>query len=161
MQRRAAGKYHSAGLWTNTCYSHPCIGERTSDAARRCLLEETSIDLQPKEIGSFLYRADFDNGLTEYEYDHVYIAEYDGPFCPNPEETEVMCWREISEIKAELRMAPQHFAAWFPTAFSLALSHHRQADNSENFIYCGNLPAVFARHESERVAGYTDGRFVP
>ena len=135
MQRRAAGKYHSAGLWTNTCCSHPRVGERTNDAARRRLLEEASVDLQPKEVGNFIYRVVFDNGLTEYEYDHVYIAEYDGPFCPNPEEAEEMCWREISEIKAELRTTPQYFAAWFPTAFSLALSHHRQADNSEKPLY--------------------------
>src|SRR6185503_16709121 len=78
MQQRAPGKYHSAGLWTNACCSHPRPGEKTEEAARRRLREELGFETALTEIFDFIYRAEFVNGLAEHEYDHVYVGEYDG-----------------------------------------------------------------------------------
>ena len=121
MQKRAAGKYHSAGLWANTCCSHPRVGETLCDAAKRRLFEEAGIELQPEEAGSFVYRAVFENGLTEFELDHVFTAEYDGDFKPDPDEAAEMCWKNIADIAEDMRAHPENYAPWFITAFLIAV----------------------------------------
>ena len=78
LQQRAMGKYHSPGLWTNACCSHPRPGEEVETAAFRRLKEEMGIETSLKKIFDFIYRTEFDNGLTEYEFDHVYIGTYPG-----------------------------------------------------------------------------------
>ena len=78
LQQRALNKYHSGGLWTNACCSHPMPGEKTEDAADRRLKEELGFETPLEKIFDFVYKAEFDNGLTEYEFDHVFAGEYEG-----------------------------------------------------------------------------------
>ncbi len=110
IQRRAAGKYHSAGLWANTCCSHPRVGETLQEAAAKRLLLECGIEkVTLREAGRFVYRAVFSNGLTEYESDHVLVGEYAGSFEANPE-----------EASALMLTAPERYAVWFFTALGMA-----------------------------------------
>lgn len=117
LQQRATGKYHSGGLWTNACCSHPRPGEETADAARRRLMEEMGFTIPIKKIFDFTYKASFENGLTEFEYDHVYAGEYDGPINANPDEVQNFSFKEIKEIKESLLSHPQKYTAWFHLAF--------------------------------------------
>lgn len=113
LQRRAAAKYHSPGLWTNTCCSHPRPGEDVDAAARRRLREEMGFDCEMEPAFSFVYRADVGQGLTEHEFDHVFLGRWDGE--PNPEPGEVDGWRWASPeaIEAEVRADPEAFTPWF------------------------------------------------
>lgn len=113
IQRRAFTKYHCPGLWANTCCSHPRSGEKTQDAAHRRLKEECGFITQLKEKFHFIYKADFDNGLTEYEFDHVFIGYYDGKVNPNPEEVAEVKWISIEDLKKDVKKNPQKYAAWF------------------------------------------------
>ena len=117
LQQRAQDKYHSGGLWTNTCCSHPLTGEDTLAASHRRLVEEMGFDCELKEVFSFTYRAEFDNGLTEHEFDHVLIGQYDGEI--QPDSTEVMNYKFASpdEIRFLLRTEPETFTHWFHIAF--------------------------------------------
>ncbi len=117
MQQRALTKYHSAGLWTNACCSHPMPGERTIDAAQRRLMEELGFEAPIEKIFDFTYKAEFDNGLTEHEFDHVFAGEYEGEIDANPDEVKDFSYKEISEIKNMLQEHPQKFTAWFHIAF--------------------------------------------
>ncbi len=112
LQKRAAGKYHSAGLWTNTCCSHPRPDESLQDAAQRRLLEEMGIDTPVERRFSFLYRASFENGLHEHELDHVFFGSWSGPAKPHPDEAED--WKYISseELDADMRRHPEHYTVW-------------------------------------------------
>lgn len=116
LQQRAAHKYHSGGLWTNACCSHPRPGEETADAAQRRLKEEIGFTVPLKKIFQFTYKASFENGLTEFEYDHVYAGEYDGDIDTNSEEVQDICFKEINEIKESLKSHPQKYTAWFHIA---------------------------------------------
>lgn len=114
LQRRALGKYHCGGLWTNTCCSHPGPGEDTEESARRRLREEMGIDAGPlEEIHSFLYRAPFPNGLTEYEYDHVYVAPYDGEISYDSGEVEEVRWIRLEDLMKEVEIRPEDYTPWF------------------------------------------------
>ena len=125
VQRRAAGKYHSAGLWANTCCSHPREGEPLAEAVLRRLEEECGIaGAEVQEAGSFVYRAVFPNGLTEYEVDHVFAGEYAGAFDPDPEEIAELRYAELPGLKKDMAAHPERYAAWFFTALGIA----------ENFI---------------------------
>lgn len=113
LQQRAAGKYHSALLWTNTCCSHPRPGESVSDAARRRLYEEMGIECTLEKAFSFIYTAGFDNGLTEHEYDHVFTGVSD--VVPMPDDNEVAAWKYISreELKKSVEAEPGLYTEWF------------------------------------------------
>ena len=115
LQKRAEGKYHSAGLWCNACCSHPRKGERTRDAVIRRAREELGIDVDPYELFHFTYYEDFGN-LAEYELDHVFLAQYEGELHPDPEEVGDLRWISIFELKKELEEHPERFAAWFQIA---------------------------------------------
>ena len=117
MQQRASGKYHSAGLWTNACCSHPQPGEKTEDAARRRLREELGFEIPLSEIFDFIYKAEFVNGLAEYEYDHVYVGEYDGDIRVDEGEVMDFCFRPMPEIRKLITDHPQNYTAWFLIAF--------------------------------------------
>ncbi len=117
MQQRALTKYHSAGLWTNACCSHPMPGEKTIDAAQRRLMEELGFEAPIEKIFDFTYKAEFDNGLTEHEFDHVFAGKYEGEIDVNPDEVKDFSYKEISEIKNMLQEHPQKFTAWFHIAF--------------------------------------------
>jgi isopentenyl-diphosphate delta-isomerase len=113
LQRRALGKYHCGGLWTNTCCSHPRPGEETIDAAHRRLKEEMGFDTELKEVTEFIYKAEFENGLTEYEYDHVFFGAYEGKI--KPDKKEVCDWKyiDIDELVKDVKNNPDNYTPWF------------------------------------------------
>ena len=145
IQQRAEGKYHSAGLWANSCCSHPRLGEEVLEAAARRLPEETGYtiaDLEGGEAGSdtaadgnaaaaleekgaFLYKADFDNGLTEHEFDHVLVGwlargKQDKAPAPNPEEASRMEFVDVEQVMQDVLRTPGKYAAWFMPALLIA-----------------------------------------
>jgi len=122
MQRRAAGKYHSPGLWSNTCCGHPRPGERTSTAARRRLAEEMGVDCCLTESFSFIYSADLGDGLREYELDHVLIGFSTTDPRPDPAEVEEWRWSEVDALRELLKAKPAAFSAWFAPAFERLVS---------------------------------------
>jgi len=113
LQKRVKEKYHSAGLWTNSCCSHPYPNETTQHAAHRRLQEEMSLTCLLKEKFSFIYKAELDNGLIEHELDHIFIGFSDAIPTPNP--SEVSEWRCISteDLKTEMSAFPNRFTEWF------------------------------------------------
>lgn len=117
LQQRADDKYHSPGLWTNACCSHPLPGEETRKAAERRLYEELGFNAELKELFSFTYRSDFENGLTEHEYDHVFTGIYDGDIHPDPKEVKDYCFMPMNRIADELKHEPTKFTSWFHIAF--------------------------------------------
>ncbi len=123
LQQRALHKYHSPGLWTNTCCSHPRPTETTVEAARRRCLEEMGIALSLKEIFSFVYKVDFENGLSEHEYDHVYIGRYEKDPRINKEEVMNYKWMTPQDIQKELLLHPDQYTAWFKICFEHVIPH--------------------------------------
>jgi isopentenyl-diphosphate Delta-isomerase len=117
LQRRALDKYHSAGLWTNTCCSHPTPGEDTLDAATKRLEEEMGFSVPLEKVFDFVYRADFSNGLTEHEFDHVFAGEYESEIRANPEEVMDYSYKTVADIRQLLNKHPEQFTPWFRLAF--------------------------------------------
>lgn len=117
LQQRASNKYHSANLWTNTCCSHPKPGELTKSAAHRRLQEEMGFDTPLEKAFDFVYKAPFDNGLTEYEFDHVFVGRYQGNIHPNPLEVKDYAFRTFENINQLIATAPTEFTSWFLIAF--------------------------------------------
>lgn len=117
LQRRAEKKYHSAGLWTNACCSHPKPGEQTLAAAERRLFEELGFSTRLNKAFEFIYIAPFDNGLTEHEFDHVFTGTYDGEVFPSTEEVSDYCFMTLPEIRNSLQSHPQKYTEWFKIAF--------------------------------------------
>lgn len=117
LQQRAAQKYHSPLLWTNTCCSHQRVSESNIEAGTRRLKEEMGITAPLKELFSFIYKAPFDNGLTEHELDHVMIGYYDGEPDINPEEVESWKWMGIEEVKEDMKQHPETYTVWFRIIF--------------------------------------------
>ncbi|MCC6371241.1 MAG: isopentenyl-diphosphate Delta-isomerase [Bacteroidia bacterium] len=116
LQRRALSKYHSAGLWTNTCCSHPRPGESTDSAASRRLMEEMGMDTQLHYKTSFIYKAPFDNNLTEHEFDHLFTGVSDKEPVINPEEVDSYKWMSPEEVKTQVAATPELFTVWFKIA---------------------------------------------
>ena len=119
LQQRAEGKYHSPGLWTNTCCSHPFPGEDTFAAAHRRLKEELGFTTPLQEIFYFTYRAEFDNGLIEHEYDHVYFGIYKGMIHPDPAEVNDFDYLTPDEVQVAIDNDPATFTPWFLIAFPM------------------------------------------
>jgi len=117
LQQRALDKYHSPGLWTNTCCSHQRDHESNIEAGKRRLLEEMGFSVELKEVTSFIYKAPFDNGLTEHEFDHVLVGHYNDDAKPNPEEVGQWKWMSLEAIKADMKVNPDHYTAWFKIIF--------------------------------------------
>jgi isopentenyl-diphosphate delta-isomerase len=117
LQQRATGKYHSGGLWTNACCSHPAPGEDTLNAALRRLQEELGFVTPVKKVFDFLYRAEFDNGLTEHEFDHVFTGEYEGPIDFNRDEVMNYCYMPLAQLRQSMLEKPENYTAWFHLAF--------------------------------------------
>ncbi len=113
LQRRAAGKYHSPGLWSNACCSHPRPGEAVINAAHRRLGEELGFDCELKHAFSFVYRAQLEAGLTEHEYDHVLFGQYSGVPEPDPTEADACTYEPEEVIRRALADNPEKFTAWF------------------------------------------------
>jgi isopentenyl-diphosphate Delta-isomerase len=116
LQKRASQKYHSAGLWTNTCCSHPEPGEDTGESANKRLQQEMGFSTTLQKVFSFIYKAAFENGLTEYEFDHVFVGTFDGTINPDPAEVEEYRYQSFSSIRQSLHTHPQHFTEWFKIA---------------------------------------------
>lgn len=117
LQQRAAAKYHNGDLWTNACCSHPAPGETTRAAANRRLREEMGFTATLEKAFDFTYKASFENGLTEHEFDHVFIGNYDGEIKINKTEVKDYCFKTIAELEFSLKTHPQKFTAWFKIAF--------------------------------------------
>lgn len=123
LQRRADGKYHSPGLWTNSCCGHPRPGESPAQGARRRLEEEMGITCPLEYAGSFHYRAEFPNGLIEHEIDHVFVGRWSGQ--PSPDASEVASWRwvPVSELQHDMQLWPRRYTAWLAPALATARRH--------------------------------------
>lgn len=116
LQQRALHKYHSGGLWTNACCSHPRPGENTSEAAERRLKEELGFTTSLIKVFDFIYKAELDNNLTEHELDHVYTGEYDGTIHPDNAEVKDYCFKSIDSIVESMELQPHKYTAWFHIA---------------------------------------------
>lgn len=123
MQQRALHKYHSPGLWTNTCCSHQQEGETNVQAAERRLKEEMGFSTRLEEVFSFIYKAPFDNGLTEHEFDHVLIGYYNQTPKINLNEVADWKWMSIQEILKELEAQPHRYTEWFKIIFDRFYHH--------------------------------------
>jgi isopentenyl-diphosphate delta-isomerase len=117
LQQRAFSKYHSGGLWTNACCSHPAPGETTEQAAARRLREEMGFNTPLVKLFDFIYRSEFGNGLTEHELDHVFAGIYDAAITPDAAEVHDYCYKSPAQIQVLLQQQPQQFTAWFHLAF--------------------------------------------
>jgi isopentenyl-diphosphate Delta-isomerase len=116
IQRRALSKYHSAGLWTNTCCSHPRPGEETLSAAKRRLNEEMGMTSELTYKTHFIYKTEFDNSLIEHEFDHVYTGVSDVTPIINKEEVDSYKWLSLNELKSQIESHPEQFTSWFKIA---------------------------------------------
>lgn len=123
LHQRAADKYHSAGLWSNACCSHPAPGQETLPAAEKRLQEEMGITTPLEHVFSFTYKAPFENGLTEYEFDHVFVGCYDGPITPNAAEVQDYKYADLESLEQELARQPEKYTAWFKIAFPKMLEY--------------------------------------
>lgn len=117
LQQRAMHKYHSGGLWSNACCSHPEPGEETDSAAVRRLREEMGITTSLQKLFSFVYETKFGNGLTEHEFDHVFAGEYEGEIDVSEEEVMTYRYESMEDLKLRLKQTPEQYTAWFHLAF--------------------------------------------
>jgi isopentenyl-diphosphate delta-isomerase len=117
LQQRALTKYHSAGLWTNTCCSHPRPGEKLDDAVTRRLMEEMGLTAKVSKAFDFIYQAELPDHLNEHEFDHVFIGNYDDEVRPNHLEVANFVYQSIEEVAANLQSHPEKYTVWFKIAF--------------------------------------------
>ena len=117
LQQRALTKYHSAGLWTNTCCSHPRPGEILENAVSRRLMEEMGISAKVSKAFDFIYQAELPDHLNEHEFDHVFIGNFDDEVRPNHLEVANFVYQSIEEIEANLQSHPEKYTVWFKIAF--------------------------------------------
>ena len=123
LQQRALHKYHSPGLWTNTCCSHQREGEENLQAGTRRLEEEMGFSVPLEELFSFIYKAPFDNGLTEHELDHVMLGYYEGIPEINSDEVNAWKWMSLNEIASDLTVNPESYTVWFKIIFERFFNH--------------------------------------
>lgn len=117
LQQRAAHKYHSPLLWTNTCCSHQRLGEGNIEAGKRRLREEMGFETELEALFSFIYTAPFDNGLTEHELDHVLLGYYDDNPDLNPDEVAAWKWMDLEAVSKDIAIKPNDYTAWFKIVF--------------------------------------------
>lgn len=123
LQQRALHKYHSPALWTNTCCSHQRVGEHNLEAGTRRLEEEMGFSVPLEEMFSFIYKAPFDNGLTEHELDHVMIGYFDGTPRINPDEVASWKWMSLTAIANDMILHPETYTVWFKIIFKRFFNH--------------------------------------
>ncbi|WP_405413604.1 isopentenyl-diphosphate Delta-isomerase [Maribacter sp. Asnod1-A12] len=123
LQQRAASKYHSPLLWTNTCCSHQRVGESNIEAGKRRLQEEMGFQAELKELFSFIYKAPFDNGLTEHEFDHVMLGSFNSEPNINLDEVEAWKWMSPKAVKEDISKNPSEYTAWFKIIFEKFYEH--------------------------------------
>ena len=117
LQKRASSKYHSGGLWTNTCCSHPREGEEILDAAKRRLIEEMGIDTSLRKVHDFIYKAELDNDLTEHEFDHVFYGIYNEDPIINKDEADDFKWIDMDSLNEDIKTNGNNYTIWFKIAF--------------------------------------------
>ena len=122
LQKRAKLKYHSGGLWSNTCCSHPRPDQNLKEEVERRLMEEMGIDCKLKEVLSFVYKANLGN-LTEYEFDHVFVGNFDGNPRLNKEEAEDWKWIKINELREDIGKNPEKYVPWLKICLKEYLSY--------------------------------------
>jgi isopentenyl-diphosphate delta-isomerase len=132
LHQRATNKYHSPQLWSNTCCSHPAPGENILEAAHRRLNEEMGFDTALNTLFSFIYKTEFENGLTEHELDHVLTGYYDGPINPNETEVKDYCFKNNNEIMESMLQQPHKYTSWFKIALPKLVKH--LADKQESYL---------------------------
>ncbi|WP_343606588.1 isopentenyl-diphosphate Delta-isomerase [Fluviicola sp.] len=118
LQQRSLNKYHSGGLWTNTCCSHPRMDESLANAGSRRLQEEMGIHCAVKPHFHFIYRVQLDSGLIENELDYVLFGSYDGEVSPNPDEVMDYKWMDWNELKADIDQHPERYTSWLQILIS-------------------------------------------
>ena len=123
LQQRAFGKYHSPGLWTNTCCSHQREGESNLEAGNRRMIEEMGMTVSLQELFTFVYKAYFDNGLTEHELDHVMLGYSDEDPKINTDEVESFKWMSLEALKKDLVKNPDDYTVWFAIIFDRFFNH--------------------------------------
>jgi len=128
LQQRASSKYHSPLLWTNTCCSHQRIGESNLEAGRRRLQEEMGFETDLRELFSFIYKAPFDNGLTEHELDHVMVGAYNNAPKINGDEVADWKWMLPVDIKSDIEKNPERYTEWFKIIFDKFYDHIIEQD---------------------------------
>ena len=124
LQQRALTKYHTPGLWTNTCCSHPRDGESLQQATKRRLMEEMGMECDLKEVFSFIYKADVMQGLIEHEFDHVFVGTTDVTPIINREEVESYKYETVANIAKDIEKNPENYTAWFKIAFAKLAENH-------------------------------------
>ncbi|GGK25284.1 isopentenyl-diphosphate Delta-isomerase [Yeosuana aromativorans] len=132
LQQRALDKYHSPGLWTNTCCSHQREGESNIQAGIRRLQEEMGFVVDLQESISFIYKAPFDNGLTEHEFDHIMIGKFNGTPNINPNEVADWKWMGLEAVKDDMVQHPELYTEWFKIIFDKFYQHINILDNESN-----------------------------
>ena len=130
LQQRASHKYHSPDLWTNTCCSHQREGESNIEAGTRRLEEEMGFTTKLKETTSFIYKAPFDNGLTEHELDHILVGHYNEAPVINPDEVKAYKWMKTEDVKQDIDLKPEHYTAWFKIIFKEFYQHINMTNES-------------------------------
>ncbi|UAB86439.1 isopentenyl-diphosphate Delta-isomerase [Zunongwangia sp. SCSIO 43204] len=123
LQQRALTKYHTPGLWTNTCCSHQREGESNIQAGKRRLMEEMGFTTELKDTISFIYKAPFQNGLTEHEFDHILVGHYDEDPNPNPDEVNAWKWVSLEDVKEDMKVNPDVYTEWFKIIFDKYYNH--------------------------------------
>lgn len=132
LQQRALNKYHSPGLWTNTCCSHQRDGESNIEAGKRRLKEEMGFVTDLKETISFIYKAPFENGLTEHEYDHVLMGQYNSDPIINPKEVQSWKWQSLQTVKEDMALHPKKYTEWFKIIFDKFYEHINNSHESNH-----------------------------
>ena len=127
LQQRAASKYHSPLLWTNSCCSHQRVGESNIEAGKRRLYEEMGFETELKDVVSFIYKAPFDNGLTEHEFDHVLLGNYNEDPVVNKEEVNDFKWKTLEFVKFDIEHHPEIYTEWFKIIFEKFYKHLQEA----------------------------------
>ena len=127
LQQRAAEKYHSPGLWTNTCCSHPRPGETPMAAAQRRLVEEMGFTCDLSKQFDFIYCRELDQGLTEHELDHVFFGSYEQDPEPNAAEVDGWKWMQLHDIEVDMKQHPESYTEWFKICFDEVLSFRQKA----------------------------------
>lgn len=128
MQKRAQTKYHSKGLWSNTCCGHPRPGETVEEASRRRLWEEMGFESELRKLFDFIYRSHVDEGLIEYEYDHILVGTFTGTPKPDPEEIDEWKWADLRTLGADIEAHPEVYTYWFRTCFNRFLQSIAQTE---------------------------------
>lgn len=130
LQKRTGTKYHSKGLWSNSCCGHPRPGESTAEAARRRLYEEMGFSCEVREVFKFIYYAKLDGGLFEHECDHVLVGRFDGEPEPSRDEVDEWKWVDLTTLRLDMQRSPDHFTYWFRVSLD-PLCRHINLSNTD------------------------------